>query len=443
MPLPTISKEPMALAPSYVRDTWNELVNNLVFDDDVAEALQSYRYLAWLIEEAKKSASLEEKTAAAEYERLARLLAACALPALSEQEVEEFLRTHATVALLHPDIDLWQKIEAKLVRIYVFEERDPFKQKLRAALAANDEPLTEVTLQEGERRVLGTVGNWTGDYQKAVGGGRASTLIKTTYITSSLNTKGLKDADRGKVKKLIDVYKQLKISSMEAGGIEEDYVFERNGKLEVFRKGRAEEVRDKKTEEVLARMKQKEFFAYPNLPLIERVERFKKDQTELIARARRAFSEPLPKEVASELEKLKTTAQSTQLISDICYDAALPGPGKGPLKNKALAALVLLAQRGALDMMLGQSEKWRAFYEEYLRGQGKDAALEGFKIQPSAPQYAAQFLRALLIGALKMTEAESAKFASRLGNLMKSTGKPQYFGMAYFDAQLKMFVWKL
>ena len=54
-----------------------------------------------------------------------------------------------------------------------------------------------------------------------------------------------------------------------------------------------------------------------------------------------------------------------------------------------------------------------------------------------------KFLQFVLIRRMRMAESDAAQIAVRIGNIMKQSGKPEYFDMAYYDQGEGKFRWKI
>lgn len=439
MPLPTLTYDVIALEDRNVREAFQELVSYLVKFDEFSDALQTYDYLQWLLRQPE--AAPRDPQVTAWYLAFLAQLQFIALPALPDGEVEEFFKTRVTVGLFNPEIELWNKVKGKLLRIPVFEQRDPLRARLRSALEANAEMLTDATIRSVDKTLPGTVGNWLADYRKTVGAAYVSTLVRTAYLTNSANTKNLSAKDQEKLKRLIELYEKLKLSSMEDEGMEEQYVFEREGKLFVLREGRLEEAKDEMAESLRERLRQKGLFGDPRVPIVERWLEFRGAQQRKMATAR-AGPEAIFKEIEQECARLRERKLSSKQLLDLLYNAAFPSPAARTNRTGALSSLMILAERGELDLLTSKESKVRAPFEEWLHAQGKTAMSEGLQITPQTPAYLTNVLRMLLEDKLKMSEDGAASAGSRLGALMKAKGKPQYFDMAYFDAEKEIFVWK-
>lgn len=173
-----------------------------------------------------------------------------ALPFLQNSEVVNFFNNGIVVALNISEVDLLDKLEAKIVRIIIHGDRDKFKQELREALLKNNGILFESII--GEKKLL-TVSDWLKNYSNTVGFGEVDVLKREQYFTSNQFLKGLILDKRDKLRKLFNIFDYLKKSSLTPEGSDDVMTFNEGDKTLVFNRGEVYEI-DKNNNPILDRI---------------------------------------------------------------------------------------------------------------------------------------------------------------------------------------------
>lgn len=141
---------------------------------------------------------------------------------LNENEIIQLFKDNFDFVLNHSDYDLARKLDYKIRDILDLEKRDIFKEKLRQAIAN-----CNLKLGEGKIEINGvvsdsTVSNWMKDYNINVGIDRADPLKLSEYFIKNRNLRTLDDTGKGKLKRLLDIFERLKVSSQELPMFEEN-----------------------------------------------------------------------------------------------------------------------------------------------------------------------------------------------------------------------------
>ncbi len=152
------------------------------------------------------------------------------------QEVEDLIKNHFDVVFDIRFYDLWNKISIKLMVIPDLVERDKVKENLKKVLLDSKSVLIDKR-KINQTNFPITVGDWLKDFIAHLGLGKIDKFKKVEYLTNSEYIRKLDQADRDKIKYLVNLYENLCLSSDSAEGIEEDVPFEHEGKLGILSKG--------------------------------------------------------------------------------------------------------------------------------------------------------------------------------------------------------------
>lgn len=371
------------------------------------------------------AAPVERAEMESEYQKVLNQMKFIALPFLKEADILELIQYNLALIFEMPDYDLLGKMKTKLMTIPVFEERDTLKKKIKEVVLLNDQILTdEILLSEG-KKIKGTVKNWLTDYNRTMGFEKVSALKLSEYLINVPNTKTLSEKSRKKLEYLLKFYERLKYSSLELEGIEELVIFNVEGELDVYEDGRIERI-GRKEKDILKQL--------------ESLEAVGEIKTEIEARYKGFEREA--KEVEEERVKiLKITAGDFRKLANELLKIITVAPGKAPNKIKTEAILSVLAEKGRLENLL-EEKKINEMMVAYFREKGRASDLEGFKVNPKAPQYVSAFLQHILKDKVGMSEDESGRLGMQLFNLLKKSGKDdKYKGLVYFDLEKKEFSW--
>lgn len=400
-----------------------------------------------------------------QYQELINKCSFTALPVLPEDEILFLIENHFTTVFeiikIYEFYDLWEKVEAKLVGMLRYEDRDAFKRKLRDALLKNNELITEKNIVVNEKEVEPTIANWLKDYNSSLGVGPVEKLKQAQYLSSSKNIQKVANGEKKKLIYLFNFYERLKLSSYSPEGIEEVVIARINDKPTIFRKGRLEEI-DIETIRLLdkfikagmvpgvktmADIDEPSFVeALGKTEQLEKKSIEKKDlakqiQAELTLKLR---LKPNEKKLLDDQINLisQSTKNEYQKLRDLCFDEIIPAKSSYvPDKFRALAILYILSQKGVLDELL-KEEKIQNLLFTYFRTNKKENLINGFKVFPEAPEYLSQLLQYILGEKLHLSEEESAMYGLTLVKLMKKAGKESYLQIVYYDLPKKALVWK-
>lgn len=210
----------------------------LILQDDVTSAYQAIKILEQAVNTRSDLKSIDTKLWQG-YNNLLWKFKTVAIPFLSDDDVLPLFQNGLVIALEIVDVNLVDKLEAKLVRILMHEERDIFKKRLREILLNNNDFLFEA--RQGEHLVR-TVGDWLKNYSTVVGAGGTDPFKREQYLAQNSLFHGLEQTQREAIRRLINLFDYLKHSSLTPEGIEEGMSFIEDGRKYIFDKGKVEEL---------------------------------------------------------------------------------------------------------------------------------------------------------------------------------------------------------
>lgn len=165
-----------------------------------------------------------------------------------EDDYYDLLKNYFGFSQDIPGFDLWSKLEVQLISMNV-HARDGFKGKMRQALEQSDSLLFS-RQQYDDPEMPVKVSDWIKDIVSNLGLDQFDKLKKVEYLSNSRFVRQLQQEDKEKVRNLLDIYENLKISSMTPQGYENSVVMNIDGKVVVFNRGEAEEVNVSKIKDI-------------------------------------------------------------------------------------------------------------------------------------------------------------------------------------------------
>ena len=204
-------------------------------DLDVAKKIYDNLNKVLTKEEERKNPELFKK-----YQHLKAKYGFVCLATLSEKQILDLLESHLAVMLEIPEYNLWENLKKYLVVFYDYKERDRIKNEIKNILIKNKARITKTNLLLDNRETAGTLDNWLRDYHIYLGLGPADRLKFTEYFVSSLNIKRATTEEKERIKFLFNFYEKLKLSSNSPQGFEEKVLMKINGKLQIWKDGRLE-----------------------------------------------------------------------------------------------------------------------------------------------------------------------------------------------------------
>jgi len=162
---------------------------------------------------------------------------------LPEAEIVSLIKNNFNFVLNHSDYDLKTKISYKIRLIYNVIDRDRLKNDLRRTLLENQEILINKKITVVNVEQAGTVSAWLKDYLSKVGLEPVNKLKFNEYLFSDQNAKNLSETERQNLKKLLDIFESLKLSSQSNPVLDESFTaILPNGNLVAMNNGQPEKI---------------------------------------------------------------------------------------------------------------------------------------------------------------------------------------------------------
>ncbi len=138
-----------------------------------------------------------------------------------EDEILKLIDDNLADILSFDDYDLYEKIRQKMTTIYDLEARDKFKGRIKEQLLVNSGVITSAKIRVNDLEKRPTIGNWIKDYYSKTGLESVDSLTRNQYLINDVNTRQLSSQERDKLKKLINFFEKLKLSSDNFENLEE------------------------------------------------------------------------------------------------------------------------------------------------------------------------------------------------------------------------------
>lgn len=158
---------------------------------------------------------------------------------LDDEECIDLIKNYFVWQFNLPDYDIREKLSGKLLNILTLEDRDKFKTGLKAALLGNNEKITS-------RAEIKTIADWLRNYNAKLGVGIVDNLKRVEYMVGLTKVRGLEESHINWLKTLFDFYEAIKVSSLTPAGFDEEIPMVVDNKLQIFRRGILEPVKEVK-----------------------------------------------------------------------------------------------------------------------------------------------------------------------------------------------------
>jgi hypothetical protein len=357
------------------------------------KSFQAYK----MLKELEKNLLQQDDSLNAKYREILIWLYYAYFDSLEQREVLDFfIKKNFTIILQDENYgDLIKKIKLRMSK-ELLEERDKWREKIFNAMHENGTSMTDRFVVEGK---MGTISNWIKEYDKEIGTGIAESIARAEFENKSSISAHLTDKDKEILKKFLDFYEFIKISSYDPAGFEESFVAEVDGDLYLFDNGEQinlsvpDTKKGFKQNAVLNLETQQKDTAKKDLP----------DYTKILQQTSKVLSE--------------TKGDSGKII-ELMYDAITRG---APIET--LGSLLLLAQLRKLDTVLSDNKNMNSIVLEDLKKTGQDDTVQGFKINPNAPQYLARFLKVVLEEKLKLSTIDATIFGKKISQVLAMEGE--------------------
>lgn len=359
------------------------------------------------------------------YDRLISLTSWVATNRISTNECVDLAREHIAEALQSEQINVYEKVITHLVTLPVFD-RDDVKARLRSALFENAERLTSEYLSDANgKRVEPTVGNWLRDFHAAYGSGMHDAIAIAEYLSQGAHPRKLLPQEKAPVKKLLELYERLLISSETSRGREMPLSVKLHGKSMVLRNGMLEDVKlSEKMKEVYEGVKK--------MMAEDRKEAYRDVIVKLQGKYVDALSRFQP--------IIAKVSQEHGFDHSAILREAFEHFYEGRLDEVAGRLIALAEKDGFLRVLFRPRGFWAQFAEDYIKEEFpyNPELLSEFQEKGFSPPYLTLLIRKLLSG---MQEEESAMVATAISTELERHGHAEYAGMGYADLDWVRFVW--
>lgn len=376
------------------------------------------------------------------YLNILNLGRAVALPMLPEDEVKDFFRQGLVTAFRNSDINLFQKIQARMIQLTWIEDRDAFKEKLRFELRQNLERLTLQGLRSTVGASAPTVKEWISLAEKNTFEGEPL----ASAIQQDTNFQGLSQSEKDVVIKLMSLDDLLSLSSESQEGYESAItIVDKTGQRFVVEGGEVRPAVDSETEQLFQRYagtqpaaaaKQKKPEA--RLPSVEQLAGYRAALSQLRTahaaadEARYVQQEALLQQVGSNLGTIMPTLKDALVRSDV---------------PRLLTTTMVLVRGGAVKDLLKDRTVRDGFTTGILKpladraGMPLAIVLAKLNANLERPRYVGGCLRWLLETALPGQPAEAARVGHQAEQLLGALGNTALAGLTYFDVRSNQFAW--
>ncbi|MBU2575954.1 hypothetical protein KKF64_02615 [Patescibacteria group bacterium] len=311
---------------------------------------------------------------------------------LSQQELISFFKEANFLIILRDENygDLINRLRQRL-RLEALRNRNSLREKIYHALHENNVIFSQKGMKEQDK---GTISYWLKSYDVAVGIDPVNALDRVEFENKAVIEAKLDADSKNLLKRLLDFYEFVKLSSFELSAFEEDMVMNDGKNTYLLTSGNLIEIdEDKKSPSQNKVAPEKEVKSA--LP--------KNDQ---ITQTARAMLNKTSGNIELTLNNLDQAIQSKNILS-------------------ALALLMLLSQLRKLDDILsdpshstGRGPRFSKMVADDLKKNNQDDKVQGLKINPRAPQFIARFLKIILEDKLELSREDAIRFGKKLSQIL-------------------------
>ncbi|MDP3995483.1 MAG: hypothetical protein Q8P78_02610 [bacterium] len=332
---------------------------------------------------------------AAQYEDVRTWLSYAGMVALPRRDFVSFFRERNLRAVLASNTyDVLENVRARLAQ-EPLAERDGLREEIYRALRENSIPLFNTKPADLEN---GSIGGWLAYIDRTVAVGPLQAYERTTFENEVSNQAHLSENERRILRRLVDLYEFIKLSSLSLKGNEEDVALDVDDGVYLYTKGKEYKVEDADGGTFRAEA--------PTL------------QNQVFSTAPKA--QPLP-HYAKISERARGILKNTQ-GNTVAVRAVLENTLALRSVEEALGALLLLAQLRQLDNLM-EDPRFSKLVVDDLKKLGRDDMISGLHANPAAPQYVARLLKVILEDRLGLSHADAINFGSRLAKILAMEGE--------------------
>lgn len=369
----------------------------------------------------------DEPEWAKKYELLYRKAMWVALPyLLDENDIVELFKNWPQLIREMPEYNLEEAIIRRL-RADPVETRDALRAKMRDALAQNS------TVGPLVREWLGFMGTNIGD-----------ALLQARFWNENKLFASQSEDSKEYLKKLLTTFEYLRLSSMSDKGFEQERLYEMDGKLVNFSRGKVEEL-DPEMVELTKKILALDSVSSPSAggggvePALSLT---KGGGSQVVTKLRTRFADP-PELASAIKQKVAALEQAAgtdvRKMSQAVTDAIVPPTAGRPSEADVVAAFRVYARLARFEDVL-RSPKLMEVVARYYESKGRKADAQEVKTFPEAPKHLVSFLRATFEGVLGLSEDSSARHVLQLANILKRRGNDILMKAAVYDEGKDAFV---
>jgi len=372
-------------------NTLKEYQKRVIIALEYREIFKAYE----LLQKLKEKISNTDVNLIKKYEEVIVWLYYVSFGILSIEEIKYFFKENNIGIILQDEIyfDLINRIKLRLSTIDI-KERNNWREQMYNAMHENQNNLTINFIIQGSRS---TIANWLKEYDKEIGTSIAESIMRANFENESALKAHLSVDKKNILKRFLDFYEFIKISSYDPAGFEEDIVIESKGKTYFNVNGELIEVG--KTRTVASRNP---------IPQI-------KEEESSLTRESNIQKTLLPSisSITAQSQKIliSTKAVPSEVVSQLSKSV-----DSVDVAN-SLACIILLAQLRKLDDILLDAQFYK-LVSDNLKANNNANSLEGLRINPKAPQYIARFLKIILEDKLNLSNEGAILFGHRLSKIL-------------------------
>ena len=308
-----------------------------------------------------------------------------------------------------------------MVRLILLDDRDELKQKCRNRLLGNEKTITTSSLDISGQHLPGTVRNVLRFYNVTVGITERVNTLQQTEFFSKLNTIVLDPDEQMAIRRLIDVYEHLKLSSLTPEGLEESVSFVDGGEKRILREGRLEHLRTDDAAKLIG--------SYMGNRASE-----EKIEPRVTIGGRDSAYEEYRQEIMKEIDRISKEAGNDPVKVKGIFARALEVENI----SEVTAAMYYLAHRKQLQDILRQNASWLRATKEFVSRHYSDQRADIYiEKHPASPEALSAFFQYLLTERLKLSIPESALVGMDVGRFLGGV----YEGIAFWDQTIEEFDW--
>lgn len=338
---------------------------------------------------------------------------------LDENDIVELFKNWPQLIREMPEYNVEEAIRRRL-RADPVETRDALRAKMRDALIQSP-----------------AVGPLVREWLEFMGANIGDALLQARFWNENKSFSAQPEDGKEYLKKLLTTFDYLRLSSMSDKGFEQERLYEMDGKLVNFSKGKVEELDPEMVELT------KKILAAGNFsPLAEGGD--KEGGSHVVANLRTRFSDPpeLASAIKQKMAALEQVASvDPKRLAQAVTDAIVPSaPGK-PSEADVAAAFRVYARLARFEDVL-RSPKLMEVVVRYYESKSRKADVQEVRTFPEAPKHLVAFLRATFEGVLGLSEDASARHVLQLANILKRRGNNLLMTSAVYDEAADAFVFQ-